>query len=143
MPRHFKANELEFYAQDSWRATSNLTLTFGLRYTLLQPPYETDGNQVSPSPRLGDFFNQRSEAMTQGQSYAPPISFALSGKADGEPPYWNWDYKDFAPRFAFAYSPSFSDGLLHALSWFCRQDINPRWVWNVLRSLWARRGQHV
>ena len=115
MPRHFKANELEFYGQDVWRATSNLTLTLGLRYTLLQPPYETDGNQVSPSPGLGDFFNQRASAMSQGQTYAAPITFNLSGKANGQQPYWNWDYKDIAPRFAFAYSPNFSNGVLQSL----------------------------
>jgi hypothetical protein len=115
IPRHFKANELEFYAQDAWRATANFTVTYGLRYTLLQPPYETHGNQVTPDPGLGDFFQQRAIAMEQGQTYSPPISFALGGKANGGQPYWNWDYKDFAPRFAFAWSPSVSSGLLGAL----------------------------
>ncbi len=36
--RHFKANEYEGYIQDAWRAKPNLTLTFGLRYTVLQTP---------------------------------------------------------------------------------------------------------
>jgi len=115
VPRHFKANEVEFYGQDVWHATPNLTLTFGLRYTLLQPPYESTGNQVSATPALGDFFLQRAAAMEQGQSYSPTISFGLSGQANGQRPYWEWDYKDIAPRFAFAYSPHRASGLLHDL----------------------------
>lgn len=55
--RHFKANEMEFYAQDSWRVTSDLQLTFGLRYTLLQVPYETNGNQVAPNSGLSNFLS--------------------------------------------------------------------------------------
>jgi hypothetical protein len=106
VPRHFKSNEAEFYAQDAWRVKKNLQLTFGLRYTLLQVPYETSGNQVSPTPSLASFFNGRTAAMNLGEVYRPTISFALSGDANGGAPYWNPDYKNFAPRFAFAYSPS-------------------------------------
>jgi hypothetical protein len=40
---------------------------------------------------------------------------SLSGQANGKKPYWGWDYKDFAPRFAFAYSPHASGGFLHRL----------------------------
>ncbi|MGC2172430.1 MAG: carboxypeptidase-like regulatory domain-containing protein [Candidatus Sulfotelmatobacter sp.] len=110
VPRHFRSNETEFYVQDAWHAKRNLQLTFGLRYTLLQVPYETGGNQVSPTPSLASFFNGRTAAMNLGEVYRPTISFALSGKANGQAPYWNPDYKDFAPRFAFAYSPSADSG---------------------------------
>jgi hypothetical protein len=115
VPRHFKANEAEFYAQDAWHATPNLQLTFGLRYTLLQPPYETQGNQVAPTPSLNSFYEKRAAAMVQGETYAPVISFALSGQANGKQPYWNWDYNDVAPRFAFAYSPKFDSSFFHKL----------------------------
>jgi hypothetical protein len=115
VPRHFKANELEFYGQDVYRATPNLTITLGLRYSLLQPPYETSGNQVSPTPSLSSFFDQRAAAMEMGQTFRPLISFALSGQGNGKQPYWNWDYKDIAPRFAIAYSPNAKSGLLHDL----------------------------
>jgi hypothetical protein len=109
VPRHFKSNEAEFYAQDAWRVKSNLQLTLGLRYTLLQTPYETSGNQVSPTPSLSSFFDGRTTAMNLGQVYRPTIRFDLSGKANGQAPYWNPDYKDIAPRFAFAYSPTSSN----------------------------------
>ena len=38
--RHFLNHEFEAYVQDSWRIRPNLTVTYGLRWTLLQPPYE-------------------------------------------------------------------------------------------------------
>lgn len=104
--RHFRAHELEFYAQDQWRIRPNLNVTYGLRYTLLQPPYETSGTQVAPTLSLNDWFRQRAQAMSQGQVYDPVVSFALSGQANGKQPYWSWDHKDFAPRIAFAYSPN-------------------------------------
>jgi Carboxypeptidase regulatory-like domain len=109
-PRHFRGNEGELYAQDAWRATPNLQLTFGLRYTLLQPPYETQGNQVAPTPSLNSFFETRAADQLLGETYAPVISFGLSGQANHKQPYWNWDYKDFSPRFAFAYSPNLDSG---------------------------------
>ncbi|MGB6978677.1 MAG: carboxypeptidase-like regulatory domain-containing protein [Candidatus Acidiferrales bacterium] len=108
--RHFRTTESEFYLQDSWQATPNLTLIGGLRYTLLQPPYETNGNQVAPTVSFSDFFDQRYQAMIAGQTYNPVVSYDLAGPANGRPPLWNWDYKDVAPRIAFAWSPSWSDG---------------------------------
>ncbi len=113
--RHFRDNELEFYAQDAWRIKSNLTLTYGLRYSLLQPPYETDGNQVAPNISLDQFFKTRMQAMQSGDAYAPNFQLDLSGKANGKQPYWAWDYKDIAPRVSLAYSPGFKDGLLGSL----------------------------
>ncbi len=115
VPRHFRAHEFETYGQDSWRVTPNLVLTFGLRYTLLQPPYETTGTQTAPSVSLNDWFSRRFAAMQAGQTYAPTVTFNLSGQANGKQPYWNWDYKDIAPRFAFAWSPSSDNGIFHKL----------------------------
>ena len=47
--RHYAANEFEFYIQDSWRVKKNLTVNYGLRYSLLSPPWETTGTQVAPT----------------------------------------------------------------------------------------------
>ncbi len=113
--RHFRDNELEFYAQDAWRIKPNLTFTYGLRYSLLQPPYETDGNQVNPSISLHDFFNTRMKDMVQGISFNPTFTMDLSGPANGKPGYWAWDYKNIAPRISMAYSPGYKDGLFGSL----------------------------
>jgi hypothetical protein len=114
--RNYHSDEAEWYAQDAWRVTPNLTLTLGARYTLLQPPYETHGNQIAPMMSMNQFFSQREATMNQGLTYAPPIGFVLSGQANGARPYWNWDYGNIAPRLAFAWSPSWSEGPLGRLA---------------------------
>ena len=116
--RHYAEDRYEIYAQDTWKATPTLTLTFGLRYSLFSPPWETNGLQVAPSPSLGAWFNQRLSNWKNGipSSADAPISFDLAGPANGgKPGYYNWDYKDLAPRFAFAWAPSKSEGILGAL----------------------------
>jgi hypothetical protein len=115
VPRHFRDHEYEFYAQDQWRMKPNFTFTYGLRYSILQPPYETTGTQVSPTVSLHDWFSQRGIAAAQGQPYEPLVGFGLSGQANGKQPYWGYDYKDFAPRIAFAYSPKGDSGLARKL----------------------------
>ncbi|MBV9484039.1 MAG: carboxypeptidase regulatory-like domain-containing protein [Acidobacteria bacterium] len=113
--RHFRAHEFETYIQDTWRVTPQLTITYGMRYTLLQPPYETTGTQVSPSISLEGFLQSRGQAMLAGHGYNPPISYVLSGQANGKAPYWNWDYGNVAPRLAFAWSPKAEGTLSHRL----------------------------
>jgi len=130
VPRHFRTHEWEWYGQDQWRIKSNLTFTYGLRYTLLQPPYETSGLQVSPTMSLNQWFNQRSNAMYAGQVYDPVIGFALSGQANGKAPYWAWDYKDAAPRLALAYSPTGDSKL-------------GRWLWGGAGKTSIRAGYGI
>jgi hypothetical protein len=50
--RSFRANELEYYIQDTFKATANLTITAGLRHTILETPYEMNGQQVQPSNNM-------------------------------------------------------------------------------------------
>ncbi len=104
--RHYKANEAEWYVQDSWRAKPNLTLTFGLRYTLLQTPYEVNGQQVQPNIDIHQWFETRAQQAALGNSVQPNFSFAPSGQSRGGKPYWPMDKGAFAPRFAVAFSPS-------------------------------------
>jgi Carboxypeptidase regulatory-like domain len=113
--RHFRNFEGEMYLQDKWSVTPNLVVTYGLRYSLLQPPYESDGNQVSPTVNMNQWFTNRWQQMYQGNVDQSNLSFDLSGKANGKKPYWAWDYKDFAPRFAIAYSPHAASGFMHKL----------------------------
>lgn len=110
VPRHFHNFEGEMYLQDKWNATPSLTITYGLRYSLLQPPYEADGNQVSPTVDMHQWFENRITNMYQGTVDQPLLSFGLSGQANGQKPYWNWNYHDVAPRFAIAYAPHADSG---------------------------------
>jgi hypothetical protein len=105
LDRHFKTNEFEYYIQDSWRALPNLTLTFGLRHTLLQTPHETNGQQVAPTIDTHEWSMQREAAALQGQIYEPDLQFAPTGPYYGKPGYWPKSKNNVAPRFAVAYSP--------------------------------------
>lgn len=103
--RHFKSNEFEWYVQDAWRVKPNLTLTFGLRHTILQTPYETKGQQVTPTIDTHTWFMQRESAALAGQVYEADLQFGPSGAYYGKPGFWPKSKDNFAPRFALAYSP--------------------------------------
>jgi hypothetical protein len=115
VPRAFRDNEFEWYVQDSWRLKPSLTVTLGLRHTLLQPPSEINGQQISPTTSLHDWFYARGSGALQGLSIRPPLSLAPSGPANGRPAFWAMNKLNFAPRVAVAYSPSFDHGALHHL----------------------------
>jgi len=103
--RQFKTNELEYFLQDSWRVRPNLTLTFGLRHTLLQTPYETHGQQVAPTVDTHEWFLKRGQAAAQGQVFEDDLFFTPNGKANGKPGFWPKEKANFAPRLAVVYSP--------------------------------------
>jgi hypothetical protein len=109
--REFADNEYEMYVQDSWKVTRGLTLTAGLRLSLMPPVYEANNIQTSPNIPLSDWFNARGALAAEGQpqSLAPKISYQLANAPGGRPLY---DFqKDAAPRLALAYSPQSASGL--------------------------------
>jgi hypothetical protein len=103
--RHFNANEWEAYLQDSWRVMPSLIVTYGVRYTRLQTPYEVNGQQIATTVDTHDWFIKRGEAAAQGQIYEPNLTFAPNGRANGRPGYWPAQKANFAPRLAIAYAP--------------------------------------
>ncbi len=103
--RHFKANEFEYYLQDSWQVRPNLNIIVGFRHTILQTPYETSGQQVTPTIDTHAWFTQREAAALQGQVYEPNLTFAPSGPHYGTPGYWAKQKANIAPRIALAYAP--------------------------------------
>jgi hypothetical protein len=115
--RRFAQDSYEMYFQDSWKATPNLTITAGLRYSLFSPPWETNGLQVTPTTSLNSWFQARGAGMLQGipSNAQPLISYDFSGPANGKPGFYGWDYHNFGPRLALAWSPGYSSGLLGAL----------------------------
>jgi hypothetical protein len=113
--RHFRNFEGEMYLQDKWNVTPSLTVTYGLRYSLLQPPYESSGNQISPTVDMHQWFTNRWKGVLQGNVNQPNLTFDLAGQANGGKPYWAWNYKNLAPRFAIAYSPRAASGFMHTL----------------------------
>ena len=91
--------------QDAWRLRPNFTLTVGIRQSMLQTPYETNGQQVSPTINIHQWLINRAAGAAQGQTVQPDIQFAASGQARGLKPYWPSQFANVAPRVAFAWSP--------------------------------------
>jgi hypothetical protein len=102
--RNFISNEFEYYLQDSWRATPKLTITFGLRHSLLGVPYDKNGQSAAPTIDTRAFFLQRAAAAAAGQAYEPALAFAPNGPVYGKPGYWSMQKANIAPRVAFAYA---------------------------------------
>lgn len=104
--RNFKTAEYDFYVQDIWKFSRNLTFTFGLRYDLSRPIYEANGYEVKPNIGLSEYFERRAIAAANGTPYNEPIILDLSGKANGKSPLYKSDNNNFQPRIAFAWSPN-------------------------------------
>ena len=107
--RNFANTEGELYAQDSWRVKRNFTVSLGIRYGLMPPVHEVDGQQISTDQPIGAWFDKRGGLADQGLSSqgAGAISYVLpsSGRAL-YPTHKNWQ-----PRASFAYSPDGSSGI--------------------------------
>ena len=115
--RNYGLNWYEFYGQDSWRIKPNLTVTYGLRWSLFPPPWEVNGFQASPTVNLGQQFNQNVKNMKQGIGYlaTPPVSFILGGPANNGPGFYGFEKSDFSPRVSVAYSPRPESGWLRKI----------------------------
>ncbi len=113
--RNYRYYETEAYLQDTWRAKSDLTLTYGLRYQYYSVPYEMDGFQTVPNIDFASMYNLRAAnglAGIMGDAAAPAVQYNFGGKANHAPGYYHPDWHDFAPRLSIAYNPSFTDGFL-------------------------------
>jgi hypothetical protein len=103
--RHFKANEFEYFLQDSWRIKPNLTLTFGVRHTILQTPWETKGQEIAPTVDTHDWYLKRGQAAAMGQVYEPDLFFTPVGKANHAQGFWPKQKLNLAPRLSIVYAP--------------------------------------
>jgi len=117
--RNFASNDWELYFSDSWRATSSLTFTYGLRYVTVGVPYEQNGLQVAPVFPLQDFFAERLAGMANGipSNQLPHniMSYDFNGPANGTASWFAPDRNNFAPRLAMAYSPDSDQGFFGKL----------------------------
>ena len=92
------------FAQDSWRATSNLVLNYGLRWEASMPWYDTQNKieTIIPGEQSVVFPGAPKGWVVPGD---PGVPRTLA------PTRWH----NFSPRLGLAYSPSASDGILGKL----------------------------
>jgi hypothetical protein len=107
-----RQRELGVFAQDSWRARPSLTLTYGLRWEL-QLPFTPLNSSYSTST-LDDIWGASvpGALFTPGATRNRVTQFIPLKKGDRA---YNTDYRDFAPSFGFAWSPSAKDGWLKSI----------------------------
>jgi Carboxypeptidase regulatory-like domain/TonB dependent receptor-like, beta-barrel len=92
------------FAQDSWRATPNLTLNYGLRWEASMPWYDTQN---------------KTETFLQGKRSAKfpgaPLGYVVAGDPGIPRTLGPTRWANFSPRLGLAYSPSASSGILGRL----------------------------
>jgi hypothetical protein len=109
--RNFVNHEGEIYAQDTWKVNRQLTVTAGLRLSIMPPVYEANGQQASTNIPIADWLAARINLADQGlsQNGVTPITF-IPANAQGArsmyPQMNNW-----APRLALAYAPKADSGI--------------------------------
>ncbi len=85
------------YIQDSWKATHNLTLDYGVRYEPFKPWHEMQG-------RMGSFFPKLWASNTHSAKYPlAPAGLLFAGDQGFNPNGVASAYNHFMPRLGFAY----------------------------------------
>ncbi|MFL6436126.1 MAG: carboxypeptidase regulatory-like domain-containing protein [Terriglobales bacterium] len=115
LPYLFTENMVEAFGQDEWRIRPNLTLDYGLRWTIYGSPQSTNNLASTFDPALYDAAKAPAINPATGRYFTAVDPRTLPGYIQtGKNSPWgqaleptNW--KAFAPRFGFAWDP-FSDG---------------------------------
>src|SRR5215469_15632129 len=106
---YFRYNQLEFYLQDTWKATSRLTLDYGVRFAWIPPQYD-DKNQVALFvPSAYDPAKAVKIDPSSGQ-IIPGTGDPLNGMQyanKGQIPQGGWQSRGIMPepRLGFAFDP--------------------------------------
>jgi hypothetical protein len=112
--RHFAIKGYDAYIGDSWRASKELTINYGLHYSNERPPYETQGLQVGTTQPLEQWFGQRAYLASIGvPGNADPestLTYVLNGPVNGKPTWYSPDNLNFSPRIGIAWAPQHRGG---------------------------------
>jgi hypothetical protein len=99
------------YIQDQWRATSELTLNFGLRWDYFTPLENPDQVYLEPDLEGAEGFDAIRAAVLD-----PTGRYNLVGTNSGKPGrFFKPDLNNFGPVISFAYSPREKGGVLGTL----------------------------
>ncbi|HXO33326.1 MAG TPA: carboxypeptidase regulatory-like domain-containing protein [Candidatus Acidoferrales bacterium] len=104
----FRYNQLEFYVQDTWKATTRLTLDYGMRFVWIPPQYDANNqvalfqpsayspaNAVTIDPHSGNIITADGGNPLNGIQFTKESQIPMGG----------WDDRGIMPepRFGFAY----------------------------------------
>jgi len=102
----FRYNQLEFYAQDTWKVTQRLTLDYGMRFAWIPPQYDARNQIALFDPTLYDA--TKAVSVDTGGNIVQNSGNPLEGMrfvSDGSLPKGGWNDRGIMPepRFGFAY----------------------------------------
>jgi outer membrane receptor protein involved in Fe transport len=97
----FRQNFFSLYVQDTWKATSHLTLYYGLRWEPYLAPYDANAKRA--------FFNRERFDRGLKSELFPNAPAGIYFQGEGGIPdtlsMFSNDYKHFAPRLGLAWDP--------------------------------------
>jgi hypothetical protein len=110
VPYYYRWNDGAGFVQNDWKVKPNLTLNLGVRYTLEMPRTEKYNNQGVFRPDLAQTVTlptplKLADGTTQTTTQVIP--FAFSGIGGNSKYLTPPQYRDFEPRFGFAWQPRF------------------------------------
>lgn len=125
-----RSTQLNLFIQDAWKARSNLTLTYGLRWELNTPQFDA-GNRIqgfrpgqattiypcvlSTADPLVSTFNSNDCSPTGPAHSVFPLGLVIPGDRGVPQGITNTYGKSFAPRLGLAWAPNAGKGLLHGI----------------------------
>ncbi len=109
IPYYYRWWSGDGFVQDDWKIKPNLTVNLGIRYNLEMPRTEKYDNQGVFRPDLAKSFALTTpmalqDGTTLSSVLVPP--FAYAGRGGNSRYLTPPDYKDFEPRFGFAWTPA-------------------------------------
>jgi len=108
IPYYYRWNTAAGFIQNDWKVKRNLTLNLGLRYSLQMPRTEKYDHQGVFRPDLAQTVNLPAPlTLADGQVLTSTrvLPFAFAGTGGNSPYLTPPQYRDFEPRFGFAWSP--------------------------------------
>ncbi len=104
---YFRYNQLEFYAQDTWKVTPRLTLDYGMRFAWIPPQFDARDQVALFDPAAYDPAKAVKIDSSSG-NIVPDSGDPLNGMkfvSNGTLQAGGWDDRGFMPepRFGFAY----------------------------------------
>jgi hypothetical protein len=104
LPVYARSRTYNLYAQDSWRATRNLTVNYGLRWEVSSPWWEAHNEWEALIPGC------------QSKEFpGSPVGWCFPGDPGIPSTLSPTRYNNFGPRIGLAYSPHASGGFLSKL----------------------------
>lgn len=96
------------FAQDRWRVTPALTLNYGLRWEMNQPPFNHNGTTAFPDD--ANLFGPSTALFHPGELNGILNPTMKRGKKAA-----GTDWNNVAPRAGFAWAPNFKEGVLGSI----------------------------